>query len=42
MQLSMLDEPILPNRFMEIDDTKEVDEMDIVDNDPELDNNFDV
>ena len=43
MQLSMLDEPRLPNLMKIVDsDTEEVDEIDIKDNDPDLDSDIDV
>ena len=43
-QLSVLDEPNLPNPFMEIDDshTEEADEMNIIDNDSDVDSDIDV
>ena len=44
MQLSVLDEPNLPNPFMEIDDsdTEEENEMNIKDNDSDVDSDIDV
>ena len=44
MQLSVLDEPNLPNPFMEIDDSdaEEADEMNIIDNDSDADSDIDV
>ena len=53
MQLSVLDEPNPPNPFMEIDDsdteeiyemnnTEEIDEMNIIDNDSDADSDIDV
>ena len=44
MQLSVLDEPSLPNPFMEIDDsdTEEADKMNIIDNDSDVDSDIDV
>ena len=44
MQLSVLDEPNLPNPFMEIDDSdaEEADEMNIIDNDSDVDSDIDV
>ena len=44
MQLSVLDEPNLPNPFMEIDDsdTEEADKMNITDNDSDIDSDIDV
>ena len=43
-QLSVLDEPNLPNPSMEIDDsdTEEADEMNIIDNDSDVDSDIDV
>ena len=43
-QLSVLDEPNLPNTFLEIDDsdTEEADEMNIIDNDSDVDSDIDV
>ena len=43
-QLSVLDEPNLPNPFMEIDDsdTEEAGEMNIIDNDSDVDSDIDV
>ena len=43
-QLSVLDEPNLPNPFMEIDDsnTEEADEMNIIDNDSNVDSDIGV
>ena len=40
----MLDEPNLPNPFMEIDDsdTEEADEMNIIDDDSDVDSDIDV
>ena len=44
MQLSVLDEPNLPNPLMEIDDsnTEEADEMNIIDNDSDVDSDIDL